>query len=123
MNLIYSWDVQITLGKNEIKLPFPVLVKKGYFVYLTQNSGKLSIDTSGNSDYSDLEWKSNTWLSINKKSKWRIYLTPVINFTSYQSKLNIVRSYKEVGIYNLSITFLSSNQRFIYSVNITDCMY
>ena len=124
MNEIYSWNFQISLGYNKIILPQPVEVNEGYFILLTQNTGRIAIDTSGNASYSDLVWNSTTqWTKLAEFSNWRFYLTTINNFTSYQNTLNIIHSYANIGLYTLSLTFLSSNISYQQTVNITDCKY
>jgi hypothetical protein len=122
MNEIYSWTFQISLGYNKIILPQPVEVNKGHFILLTQNSGRIAIDTTRNSSYSDLVWNSTTqWTKLAEFSNWRFFLTTINNFTSYQNTLNIIHSYANIGLYKLSLTFLSSNISYQQIVNITDC--
>ena len=123
MNTIYNWDFAVTTGRNQILLPAPMPVYKGNFVYLTQNSGKLAIDSSNAATYSDLSWQSTIWLPLKENLNWRFYLNAITNFTSYETNFRIVRPYKSIGLYNLSINFLSSNQSFTQTVNITDCNY
>lgn len=118
---IYSWDFEVSLGYNKILLAYPVLVEKGEFVYLTQSTGRIAIDTSGKCAYSDLVWKSTVWLGINKTSNWRMYINPITNFTSYEANFKISHFYKQTGFYNFSISFLSSNQKFTELVYIIDC--
>jgi hypothetical protein len=88
---------------------------------LTQTTGKVAIDTTGNATYSDLVWNTTTqWTKLAEFSNWRFYLTALNNFTSYQTYLNIVHSYNLIGLYSISITFASNNQTFQQIVNITD---
>jgi len=121
MNIVYSWNFQISLGYNSIILPQPVTVSVGSYLFLTQNTGKIAIDTSGNASYSDLVWNTTTqWTKLAEFSNWRFYLTTLNNFSSYQTTFNIQHSYASIGLYNLSITFGSSNQTFQQIVNVTD---
>jgi hypothetical protein len=121
MNIVYNWDIEIILGYNNILLPQPVNVTKGNFLMLTQTTGKVAIDTTGNATYSDLVWNTTTqWTKLAEFSNWRFYLTALNNFTSYQTYLNIVHSYNLIGLYSISITFASNNQTFQQNVNITD---
>jgi len=62
MNIVYNWDIEIILGYNNILLPQPVNVTKGNFLMLTQTTGKVAIDTTGNATYSDLVWNTTTIL-------------------------------------------------------------
>ena len=124
MNEIYSWNFQISLGYNKIILPQPVYVLKGQFILLTQNTGRIAIDTTGNASYSDLVWNSITqWTKLEEFSNCRFYLTTINNFTSYQNTLNIIHSYANIGLYNLTIIFPSSNISFQQTINITDCKF
>jgi hypothetical protein len=122
MNIIYSWNFQLSLGYNNIILPQPVTVYRGNFIVLTQNTAKIAIDTTGNASYSDLVWNTTTqWTKLAEFSNMRFYLTPLTNFSSYQTLFNIMHTYKNIGLYNLAITFASSNETFNQIVNITDC--
>ena len=118
---VYNWNFQITTGNNYLYLPQPVSVNKGNFILLTQTTGRVAIDISGNSTYSDLAWKSPIWSKLSPNSNWRFYLIPLTNFSSYQTNFNIIHAYKSIGLYNLSITFSSSNQTYQQTVNVTDC--
>ena len=121
LNTIFTWSYNITTGLNNIYLTQPVIVFTGNFLILTQNTGKVAIDSSGNATYSDLSWQSLIWNPLNPNSKWRFYLTTMNNFTCYMNSISISHTYKAIGLYNLTMTFLSSNQTFQQVVNITDC--
>jgi hypothetical protein len=122
MQTIYSWNFQISIGKNTLLLPAPVNVNQGNFILLTQISGQVSIDISGNASVSDLVWNTTTqWTQLAEFSNWRFYLTTINNFTSYVNSFSIQHKYANIGLYSLSLTFLSSNLTFQQLVNITDC--
>jgi hypothetical protein len=122
MNFYYTWNFQIVLGYNNIILPQPVVVSKGYFIQLTQGTGRVAIDITGNATYSDLVWNTTQqWTKLAEFSNRRFYLTPLFNFTSYQNTLNVLHSYANIGLYTLSLTFLSSNKTFQQIINVTDC--
>ena len=123
MNIVYNWDIEIILGYNNILLPQPVNVTKGNFLMLTQTTGKVAIDTTGNATYSDLAFKSSVWSKLSSIQNWRFYLTALNNFSSYQTYFSLTHTYKSIGIYNVTLTFSSSNETFTQSVNITDCKY
>jgi len=80
---------------------------------LNQLTALIAIDTTENSKFSDLMWIKN----------WRFYLTALNNFSSYQTYFSLTHTYKSIGIYNVTLTFSSSNETFMQSVNITDCKY
>ena len=135
MNILYNWIFDVTIGYNNILLPEPIIVNRGNFILLTQTTGYIALCTAGNSTYSDLAWKNTVWNPLVATSNWRFYLTPTTNFSVYQNSFNILKSYSSVyqnsfniyhsynwiGLYNLSITFVSSNKTFNQIVNITDC--
>ena len=100
-------------------------MKKGYFILVNQTIGKIAIDTTGNSQYSDLQYSSTSslWTKLNTSSNYRLYLDTIDNFNSYQSTINITYTYANAGIYTITLTFPSSNQIFQQTVNITDCEY
>ena len=121
MNIVYSWNFQISLGYNSLILPQPLTVTKGSYLVLIQNTGKIAIDTSGTASYSDLVWNTTTqWTKLAEFYNWRFYLTALTNFTTYQTTFNIQHSYVIPGLYSLSITFASNGQTFQQTVNITD---
>jgi len=121
---VYTFDYTIALGYNNLILPQPVPVSKGYFIQLFQGTGQIAIDTTGNASYSDLVWNTTTqWTKLAEFYNWRFYFTPIYNFTSYQNVLNVLHSYQNIGLYTLSLTFLSSNTTFQQIVNITDCEF
>ena len=122
MTTIYSWTFNITTGYNNLVLSQPVQVSKGYFIQLIQVTGQVSIDISGNASVSDLVWNTTTqWTQLAEFSNWRFYLTTINNFTSYVNSFSIQHKYANIGLYSLSLTFLSSNLTFQQLVNITDC--
>ena len=100
--------------------PQPVTVEKGQFLVLTQNTGKVAIDTTSNQSISDMAWNSVIWSKLNAVTNQRFYLTTLNNFSSYLNTLNITHSYSTIGLYNITLTFNSSNQVFIQTVNVTD---
>jgi hypothetical protein len=121
---VYSYSYTIVVGYNNIILPQPVVVSKGYFIQLTQNTGRVAIDITGNATFSDLVWNTTQqWTKLAEFSNWRFYLTTINNFTSYTNTLNVLHTYTNIGLYTLSLTFLSSNKTFQQIVNITDCNF
>ena len=124
MQMIFSWTFSITTGNNTILLPAPVTVNQGNYIFLTQLTGKVAVDITGTANVSDLVWNTTTqWTKLAEFFNWRFYLTTINNFTSYQNTLNVLHSYSNIGLYTLSLTFLSSNKIFQQIVNITDCKY
>jgi hypothetical protein len=121
LNVIYTWTFTITTGINWIYLPQPVTVYRGNFLTMTQNTGRVAIDITGNATYTDLAWQSNIWNRLSSNSNWRFYLFALTNFTSYFTSFNLLHTYKNIGLYNLTIMFASSNKTFTQTVNITDC--
>jgi hypothetical protein len=118
---LYSWTLNVTVGYNNILFPAPVLVYRGNFLIMTQNTGRVAIDITGNATYNDLAWRSSVWNRLSSNSNWRFYLTPLTNFTSYITTFNLMHAYKNIGLYNLTLTFASSNETFTQTVNVTDC--
>lgn len=88
---------------------------------MTQNTSRIAIDTSGSATYSDFVFQTPIWTKLNRANNWRFYLNPLTNNTNYQTTFSLTKSYKSIGVYNLVITFNSSNQTFQQTVNITDC--
>ena len=123
INVINSWTLQLISGYNKLYLPQSITVNKGSFLYLIQNTGRVAVDQSG-SQYSDLIWNNITfWTKLNYNSNWRFYLTTINSFTSYQNSFILSHVYSSIGSYNLSITFLSSNQIYQQNVIVTDCKF
>ena len=122
MNVIYTWEFQLSLGYNSLFLPQPVLVSKGNFVLLTQRTGRIAIDTTGNASYSDLVWEPNTqWIKLTELNNWRFYFSALNNFVSYQNNFNIYHIYNNIGEYNITLLFLSSNLSFFHTFYVTNC--
>jgi len=109
------------MGFNQILLQNPIGVQKGQMILLTQLTTLIAIDTKGNSSCSDLILTQNIWSKLNKNSNWRLYFTTITNFFSYQSNFGLTHYYSKIGLYYLSITFLSSNITFNKQINVTDC--
>lgn len=122
MNIEYEFNYVLALGYNKLILPQPLLVKRGQFVMLTQITGRIAIDTRNNSSFSDLVWNTTTqWTKLAEFLNWRFYLTPITNYTTYETTFNLVHTYSTVGVYTLTLNFTSSNQLYQQIVNITDC--
>jgi len=119
---IKSWTFSVVTGFNNFFLDQPLLVKKGSMIYFQQNidTAQIAIDTSGTALYSDIAWGSYLQ-KLNAYSNYRFYLQPVFNFSTYQTKINLYHRYSLPGLYNVSLTFLSSNQYFENLMNITEC--
>lgn len=125
-NVSLLLNFTITSGYNKILFDKPYFVQKGSLIILTQqlNSSGIAIDQTGNASYSDTTWATNLVnLNSNSTANWRFYFNTITNFTSYQSKFNLVHSYATIGLYEISILFTSSNQLFKQVVNITDCEF
>lgn len=121
MNVLYSFNLTITQGYNKIILPSPILIKRGSLILLTQqiNTTMVAIDTTGSAAYSDLVWGTNL-KTLNSTSNWRFYFNRLTNLTFYHTSFVITHTYPTNGLYNIQMTFASSNQTFQQIVNITD---
>jgi hypothetical protein len=112
----------MTIGLNTFYLDQPLTVYQGNLIHIVlSNSGKLAIDTSKNSTYSDMAWQATIWAELNPVSNWRFYFKTLNNFTSYVNTFSIQHKYASIGLYPLTLTFSSSNLVFQQLVNITDC--
>jgi len=119
----YTFTYNISAGFNQILFPQPILVRKGSVILISQNSlnsTSVAVDTSGSASYSDMIWTNNL-SKLNNTSNYRLYFKPMTNFSSYKTEFTLSHAYSKIGIYNVSILFLSSNQLFSQIVNITDC--
>jgi len=122
LDVINQWTYTMTPGLNTFYLPRPLTVNQGnFFQILLSNGGKLAIDTSQNTTYSDMAWQGTIWAELNLVFNWRFYFKTLNNFTSYVNTFSIQHQYPSIGLYNLSLNFLSSNLVFEQLVNITDC--
>ena len=125
MNIVHSWSFQLSLGYNSIILPQPVTVYRGNFITLTQNTGLVAVDTSNTASYSDLVWNTTTqWTKLAEFSKWRFYLLPLTNFSSYQTSFNILHAYN-IYIYPDLVFFAFSTIMWVclYSFYMSHCIY
>jgi hypothetical protein len=112
----------MTAGLNTFYLPQPITVNQGNFFQLVMSAGgNLAIDTSTNTTFSDLAWQGVIWAKINSVSNRRFYFTTMNNYSSYVNTFSLQHQYAAIGLYTLSLTFLSSNLVFSQQVNITDC--
>jgi hypothetical protein len=123
MNILYTFNITINQGFNKIILPEPILVPQGSLILLTQNDNSVTvaIDSNGNATYSDMVLGSTIWNPLSSTSNWRLYLNALTNFSSYQTSFSISHAYNFIGLYEIALTFLSSNVTFYQTVNITDC--
>jgi hypothetical protein len=121
LNTIGSWTHNVNVGYNKVYLRNPLNAQKGQIILITPLTAQLKVDSSGNASYSDLLWNNNYWSKLNEYSNWRICFNTITNFLSFQTYFNIKHAYNLVGLFNLSINFLSSNISFIQTINITDC--
>ena len=89
---MYSWNYSVLVGYNQFLLSQPVLVSKGSFLNLTQITGYISCNKTTNSTYSDLDYNPTNmlWNKLSTTSNWRLMLTTLTNFTSYQSSFNLI---------------------------------
>jgi hypothetical protein len=114
----------MTAGLNTFYLAQPLTVNQGnFFQVVLSEGGKLAIDTSSNTTYSDMAWFSvygEIWAKIDSSANWRFYFTTMNNFSSYINTFSLKHQYATIGLYNLSLTFLSSNLVYEQIVNITD---
>ena len=108
---------------NRLLLASPVLIKKGSFVYLTQISGKVAIDTSGNASYSEMVLNNGAYYKLNDLSNWRMLINAITTFNSYKNNFQLAYSYATLGFYEITLTFTSSNLTFSYFVEITQCKF
>ena len=121
MDIINSFNFQITTGVNYLYLPQSYTVNKSNFITITQITGKVAIDTTGTAAYSDMSLGSVIWNQLSADSNWRLYLKALTNFSCYTSTFSISHTYKSIGLYNITLTLSSSNDTFQQTVNITDC--
>lgn len=116
-----SWDFDIVAGFNRLLFATPVFVRKGSFIYLTQSTGKIAIDKSGNATYSDMVLSNGGYYKLNDTSNWRIFLNTITSFGSYKTSFLITYTYSALGNYEIMLTFISSNVTFFYDISVTQC--
>jgi len=122
LNLSTQWNYTISSGLNTFYLAQPITVNQGNFIQIVMSNGsKLAIDTSTNNTFSDMAWQGTIWADLNPVSNYRFYFKTLNYFTSYVNSFSIQHKYANIGLYSLSLTFLSSNLTFQQLVNITDC--
>lgn len=123
MTTINTWNFNIIAGYNKLTFTDPIMVTKGSFVYLTQTTGRIGIDTNSNPAYSDMVLDNGAYSKLNYFSNWRLYFSPIVSFSSYQANINLLHRYPEIGLYDISITFLSSMAVFKHTVQISRCSF
>ena len=113
----------MTAGFNTFYLAQPLTVNQGNLFQLVMSAGgKLAIDTSTNTTFSDMAWQGTIWAELSPVSNWRFYFSTINNYSSYVNTFSLQHQYTAIGLYTLSLTFLSSNLVYEQIVNITDCM-
>ena len=108
-------------GSNKFIFPNAVNVVCGSFIYLTQTSSQIAIDTTGNSAFSDLVWTSTFWSKLNEFQNYRLYFKALNNFTSYFNSFELSHSYSTIGTFNIMLSFSGSAQVLTQQVLVTDC--
>jgi hypothetical protein len=89
---------------------------------LTQYTATIAIDTTGTATYSDMISTYGIYSKLNNITNWRFYINTLNNFAAYISKINVVHTYANIGLYTINIVFLNiSNITLQQIVNITDC--
>lgn len=122
-NSLNSWTFTMTAGLNTFYLAQPLTVNQGNLFQLVMSAGgKLAIDTSTNTTFSDMAWQGTIWAELSPVSNWRFYFSTINNYSSYVNTFSLQHQYTAIGLYTLSLTFLSSNLVYEQIVNITDCM-
>lgn len=123
LSKLFEWTFQVYTGYNKLILQQPAFVTRGSFIYLTQLTSKIALDTSTAALYSDLVWSDTVWSRLNEYNDWRLFISTINNFTSYQNTFGILHAYATVGTYNILLTFTGSNQVFNQTIIVTDSMF
>lgn len=120
--ILYNWNFTLNPGYNKISLAKPVLVPKGSVLLLTQYNGSVQIviDDSGSAPLSDIIWNKNI-INLNSSSNWRFFINTISNFSLLEGNMNFSHRYFKPGLYNLTVTVLSSNLKNPLLIEITDC--
>ena len=50
-------------------------------------------------------------------------MNALVNMSVYQSVFSVNHGYLNVGLYNLQISFASSNEVYQYLINVTECKF
>lgn len=121
-NVTQSWEFNITTGINDLQLDNPVLVKRGNLILVNQITGKIAIDTTSISKYSDLVWSqsNNVWSQLNAINNYRFFFKYSNPFVGYKCNFELTHKYANLGSYNLTISFDTSNQTYQQLITITE---
>ena len=95
----------------------------GNLVGLTQYGASVAIDTIDSTGFSDFNIDNGVYSRLNNVLNWQFYLNAMTNFSSYQSNFTISHSYSNAGLYNMSITILSSGVTYYQTVYVTDSKF
>ena len=123
LNVLYSWNFTVSTGYNLIYLNQSFPVEMGNLVGLTQYGASVAIDTIDSTGFSDFNIDNGVYSRLNNVLNWQFYLNAMTNFSSYQSNLTISHSYSNAGLYNMSITILSSGVTYYQTVYVTDSKF
>lgn len=115
----YSFVYQVILGYNRFNFTQPIMILKGSMLLLIQGTGRIAIDTSGSSVYSDLAWQTNGWSNLNTYSNWRFYIDTLNDMNIYQNSFTLSHVYSSAGTYRLKISCSISS--FYYDVAVNNC--
>ena len=127
LKTLYSWNYSITIGYNNISLSTQVPVYTGNLVLICQITGRIAINTTGNTTakYSDLIRNTTYWSQLNTFANYMFNFKTQFNSKFLTSIFTISRKYSATGLYKLSISFATneSSQTFTQVVNVTDCKF
>lgn len=121
LNVLYNFTFSLDTGYNQLVLPQNVQVYEGNFLFLTQLSGRVAVDTSGSAMYSDLQLQSSFWSKLNLLSNWRFYLNPITDNSFYLATISLSYKYPNIGSYLVSVLDSNSNLLFKDTISLSSC--
>ncbi|CAF1013603.1 unnamed protein product, partial [Brachionus calyciflorus] len=110
---LIDFKINVTLGFNRIRLPYNYPMKKGYVLYLKQNSeGRVSLDTTSDiyEDYGVNLVNTKYHLNkLNSGSKYRFCINPLIDRMIYTSFLVFDLGFESVKNNEFNLTIFNTS--------------
>lgn len=119
INLI-TWKINVEQGLNRVRLPYTYQMKKGYILYLKQNStGRVSVDTKTRifEDYSVILVSAISYLVKLNTNKFRFCINPLIDRMIYAIYVDLDIRFVEDQSYQFNKTVENTSISFSNSVS------
>ena len=117
---LITWTINVQQGLNRVRLPYNYQMKKGYILYLKQNStGRVSIDTTTRifEDYSVNLVSTTSHLVKLNANKFRFCINPLIDRMIYASYIDFDISFVQDQSYQFNLSLEKTSISFTKNVS------